>query len=186
MEVSTEEANFIAINELFSSILPKRLQIYFIEQWNNKYPNQKWQSDNVSGHFLVDQLSNAIRKTRSKEELEMLKNGKEQKWDIRTLEFVLLYSDLKLIQVCRKNYRRKAPLRASEEIESLIEMKNLLLKQEESMLCPSDTFTNIVKRIRKIVRNVFGTDAETEVYEFVKSQIGVPQLQLTGKVEGKY
>jgi len=46
MELSDEEENFTKIAKLVLDVFPNYLRKCFIEQWNNKFPSQKWQSDN--------------------------------------------------------------------------------------------------------------------------------------------
>ena len=172
MELSIEEINFIKITKIVIEIIPKYLRICFIQQWNKNYPNMKWDSDNTSGIFLFDQLSDKIKNNKGYEmSLEKIKTVNEKSWDTSTLVLVMLNSGLKLIKGVRPSNERSNPLRISEEIDVIRSIRNLHFAHASSMSCSSADFTKIMTDIKSIARNIFDRDAEKAIDEIEKTQI---------------
>ena len=174
VELSPEEANFVVIRDILKNDVPKYLRIYFLEQWNDKHPNQKWQSNNSSGQDLVSNLSNASKSTVSSEVIRALETGNENEWDIDTLLFALQYSDLNVMKVCRQKGQRATKLSSipEKEIDLLMGMeKRFSSAHARNLSCPSEEFKDLVGIVKKFASHVLSEDAQTEICEKVKEQL---------------
>ena len=172
MELTPEEENFIKVTKMILEVIPKYLRQLFIEKWDHKYKNQKWQSGSVSGKFLIGKLPNAVKNDwRNTVYVENMKVGDEKNWDTTTLVFALLFSQLNLIPVRRQKVHRSPPLRISEEIDIIREVRNEFLAHFKSMKCSSTTFQDITSKIRSVARSIFDINAEIEINTIVRSQI---------------
>ena len=169
MELSEEEENFVRIAKILLDIVPKYLRQLFIEKWNRKYPNHKWKSDRASGEYLFNQLPLRvkIRKARGKV-IDKLRSGNENEWNLPTLNFALLDSGLNLVQGCRPDDHRSAPLRISEEIDLIRRSRNDIFSGSTSTSCSSYDFMAITSRIKSTARNIFCNHAEQEIMEIVQ------------------
>ena len=174
MEISAEEENFIKMTKIILDVVPRYLREYFIDKWNQKYPNQKWQSDNEHGAFLIDELPPAVKNLKqNKLYLDKMKSGNEKDWDTSTLVFAMLYSQLNLIQGCRPRNQQRAPFRTSEEIDIVRETRNKFFAHASSTKCSSAAFTDMVSKIKSAAKNVFGDDAENEISRIEISPVKV-------------
>ena len=159
MALSNEEENFVKITKIVLDVVPHHLRKLFITKWEEKYPIEKWQSNNTSGDALVAKIASVNRNYADK-----LKAGDEQQWDTTVLVYVFLYSGLKLIDQCRNpKEKRNPPLRTSEEIDIIRETRNEFFGHATQMSCPSNDFTALVDKLKSVARNVFGADAEEEI-----------------------
>ena len=171
MQSSDEEENFIKITKLVLDIFPKYLRKCFINQWNKKYPNQKWQSDNASGTFFFNSLPSGVKTSRSrKKEIEKLKDGNEQEWDTTTVVYALLETGLQLVEGSRPKDQRNDPLRISEQIEIIRDVRNFVA-HASSMLCSPTKFTEILTEIKSKATDIFDTNAVQEIEDIETSQI---------------
>jgi len=174
MEITFEEQNFIKMARIFLDVAPRYLRKLFVDKWDEKHPNQKWQSDNVSGAILIDKLPPEIKSNRrNKLYLDKMEAGNEEDWDTTTLVFALLFSHLNLIQVCRPRNKRKFPLRTSEEIDIIRETRNEFFAHASSMRCSSSTFMDIVSKMKNVSKNIFGDNAEKEIGRIEMTQVKV-------------
>ena len=174
MEITFEEQNFIKMARIFLDVAPRYLRKLFVDKWDEKHPNQKWQSDNVSGAILIDKLPPEIKSNRrNKLYLDKMEAGNEEDWDTTTLVFALLFSHLNLIQVCRPRNKRKLPLRTSEEIDIIRETRNEFFAHASSMRCSSSTFMDIVSKMKNVSKNIFGDNAEKEIGRIEMTQVKV-------------
>ena len=171
MNLSPEEENFVKITKVVLDVLPKYLRKCFVEQWNKKYPNYKWQCGSASGNFLFDQLPYSTKNNwRNKGNIENLKNGNEQNWDTTTLVFALLYSGLGLTEPCRPNNQREEPLRISEAIDVIRIRRNVHFAHAKSMSCPPDVFASVMKDIKHAAKCLFD-NAGREIEEIQEAGI---------------
>ena len=171
MQTSDEEENFIKITKLVLDIFPKYLRKCFIEQWNKKYPNQTWQSDNASGSFFFNSLPPKVKTSKMrKKENEKLKDGNEQEWDTTTVVYALLETGLQLVQGSRPKDQRNDPLRISEQIEIIRDVRNFVA-HASSMSCSSTKFTEILTEIKDKATDIFDTNAVQEIEDIETSQI---------------
>ena len=174
MEISSEEENFIKLAKIFLDAAPRYLRELFIDKWNQKHPNKKWQSDNEHGALLIEELPPAIRNNNKNNlYLKKMKSGNEKDWDTTTLVFVMLFSQLNLIEGCRPKHQRSSPLHISEEIDIIRETRNKFFAHASSMKCSSDTFKDIVSKMKTVAKNVFGGDAENEISRIEKLPVKV-------------
>ena len=159
MALSNEEENFVKIARIVLDVVPYHLRKLFITKWEEKYPNEKWQSNSTSGDALVTKIASVNRNYADK-----LKAGDEQQWDTTILVYVFLYSGLKLIDQCRNpKEKRIPPLRISEEIDIIRETRNEVFGHATQMSCPTHDFTALVDKLKSVARNIFGADAEKEI-----------------------
>ena len=162
-------------------IIPKYLRIYFKEQWDKKYPANKWQSDENSGDFLVNEIPNNVKKKRgiTQVNIENLKKGNEEAWDTTTLLFALLFSDLELIPKCRMEGKRTPPLSNSEEIDHLREIRNSSFAHAKTTSIKSDKFNELIASIKSIAEKVFNNDsAVKEIDRIEKSKLQTAVIDL--------
>ena len=159
MALSNEEESFVKIAKIVLDVVPHHLRKLFITKWEEKYPNEKWESNSTSGDALVSKIASVNRNYADK-----LKAGDEQQWDTTVLVYVFLYSGLKLIDQCRNpKEKRNPPLRISEEIDIIRETRNEFFGHATQMSCPSDDFAELVDKLKSVARNAFGADAEKEI-----------------------
>ena len=164
MELTDEEANFVKITKVVLEIVPKYLRECFKQQWNKKYPSHQWQSNKVSGNFLFGELGCGIKSNKSREVyVNKLREGNEQQWDTTTLVFAMVQSGLSLIDGCRPKNDRISPLRISEEIEIVRDVRNSVFAHASTMSCSNEDFACIIARIRCVARNIFIQGAEKEI-----------------------
>ena len=171
MPLTDEEENFIRICKIILEIVPKHLRSLFIDKWDQKFPNSKWQSDLASGNFLFSQIPNAAKNGKNGVYANNMKSGKESEWDTTTLVYAMMYSQLNLITNCRPDDQRSAPLLISEEIDIIRKVRNEFFAHASSMQCSSPSFTDITLKIKTVARNIFGVVAEHEIAAIAKSQI---------------
>ena len=165
---SSEEDNFIRIAKILLDTIPKYLRRLFVEKWNWKYPDEKWQSNMASGVFLLRRMP---RRKSVGPHGDNIMSGNEAEWDISTLRFAMLRSGLDLIPNCRPGNQRSVPLLISEEIEVIWTIRNQLFNDTPSMRCSSATFTEMVSKIKSVAKNIFGVDAENKVDKIAQLQI---------------
>ena len=171
MSLSREEEYFIKITKIVLEIFPKYLRKLFIEKWDQKYPNNKWQSDSASGNFLFNQIPNAAKNGRNGVYANNMKSGKENEWDTTTLVYAMLYSLLNLIPSCRPNGQRSVPLYISEEIDIIRKIRNEFFAHASTMILPFGTFLEIIWKVYGVAKNIFGIDAEREIEDIAMSKI---------------
>ena len=171
MSLSNEEENFIRIAKVVLDIVPKYLRKLFIEKWDQKYPNNKWQSGSGSGSIVFSQIPNVAKNGRNEVYANNMKSGKENEWDTTTLVYAMLYAQLNLIPNCRPNGQRSAPLLISEEIDILRKVRNEFFAHAPGMKCSSATFIDIASKIKTVAKNVFSANAENEIDDIVNSQL---------------
>ena len=174
MDLSVEEANFVKISNIFLGIIPKYLRKFFIKQWNERYPNQKWQTGKVSGQLLLNELPEIFKKdehSMSKRIINHLSTGNEEKWDTTILLFAILYSGLKLVEKSRQKAKRTYPLLASEEIEAIKEKRRSAIIHVDSMLYSSSDFRSTIAELKNAAKNIFGEDAVREITEMENAKV---------------
>jgi len=179
-ELTVEEVNFVKITKIVLDVLPKYLRKCFIEHWNRKYSTNQWNSDEVSGQFLINELS-ASAKQYAEEVgyLEKLATGNENKWDTTTLVYVMLFSDLELVPKCRAKEERFPPLLISEKIDIIRYKINTAFAQAETMVCSSYEFRNIIAELKSAAKNIFDEGAEKEIDSIAMSQIRMQMSEAT-------
>ena len=167
MALSNEEENFVKIARIVLDVFPHYLRKLFITKWEEKYPNEKWQSNNTSGDALVAKIAKV-----NKNYADKLKAGDEQQWDTTILVYIFLYSGLNLIDPCREpKETRIPPLRISEEIDIIRDTRNKVFGHLPQMSCSSHDFSAIVDKLKGVATNVFGADAEKEIDDIRKVSI---------------
>jgi len=172
-KLSAEKENFFKLTTIVVDIIPKYLRIFFKEQWDRKYPAHKWQSDEKSGEFLVKEIPNKIKKQGgiTQVHIKNLEKGNEEKWDTTTLVFALLVSGLELIPKCRAPKERSPPLRISEEIDRLREIRNSAFARKKNCSIKSDEFKEVIAGIKSIAERVFNEYAVREIDRVEKSKL---------------
>ena len=151
MELSNEEENFVKIAKIVLDVVPHYLRKLFITKWEEKYPNEKWESNIISGNALVAEMTKVGKKVR-KDYKDKLEAGDEQQWDTTILVYVFLYSGLNLIDQ-----------RISGKIDIIRETRNEFFGHATQMPCPSHDLTAIVNKLKLVAKNIFGADVEKEI-----------------------
>ena len=165
MVLSPERDNFLKLSSILLHVVPRHLREYFIKVWDQKYPNEKWHDD-IAKRGLKLQSLLVTRDGRQKQDIysQKILKGDVQEWDITTVIKALLYSGFKLIEGCRPPDQWTIPLRESEEIEIIRGIRNTNYGHISSMSCPLDEFIDIMNKIRSAAKNLFGKEAEKEIY----------------------
>ena len=171
MSLSVEERNFVKVAKIVLEIFPKYLRKLFIEKWNQKYTNNKWQSDSASGNFLFNEIPTAAKNGRNGVYAINMKSGKENEWDTSTLLYAMQYSQLNLIPSSRPDGQRSGPLLISEEIDSIRKIRNEFFAHVPSMKSSSATFLDIISQVSRVAENIFGIDAKGDIDGILTSQI---------------
>ena len=188
MELSLPEVNFVKIARIILNIVPKYLRECFIKTWNKKYRKNKWKSNAISGAFLFSKLPNEVQRGESrKEEAEKLRTGIESNWDVTLLVYVMLDARLKLIEGCRPKNNRELPLRMSEEIEIIREIRNSVYGHAASMTCQINEFNDTMLKLKSVARNIFGEHAENEFEDIGNAQMGISmQEEIKAHLKGEF
>jgi len=164
LALDREEQNFVKLAKIILDITPKHLRIFFVKKWNKKFPEQ-WSSNKISGVIIESKIPS--QKKKGCRYYFRIKNkileGNEQEWDITILTFLLLFSGLNLIEECRKRDERNDPLRESEEIDKIREIRNSYFAHAESMRCSTTEFTQMVAGIKTVADKLFGQHAKAEI-----------------------
>ena len=171
MSLSRKREYFIKITKIVLDIFPNYLRKLFIEKWDEKYPNNKWQSDSASGNFVFTEIPNAAKNGRNGVYASNMQSGNESDWDTTTLVYAMLYSQLNLIPSCRPDGQRSAPLLISEEIDIIREIRNEFFAHAANMKFSFRTFLEVLLKVHSVAENIFGINAEHEIEDLVKSQI---------------
>jgi len=152
MPLSREEEYFVKITKIVLEIVPKYLRKLFIEKWDQKYPNNKWQSDSASGNFVFNEIPNAAKNGRNGVYASNMQSGNERDWDASTLVYAMLYSQLNLIPICRPDGQRGDPLRISEEIDILRKIRNEIVAHTSTINLPFGTFLEISWKVYSVAK----------------------------------
>ena len=171
MSLSLEEEYFVKITKIVLEIFPKYLRKLFIAKWDQKYQNNRWQSDIASGNFLFDKIPNTAKNGRNRVYAINMQSGKESDWDTTTLLYAMLYSQLNLIPSCRPDCQRSAPLLISEEIGIIRKIRNEFFAHGSNMKCSFRPFLEIISQVHSVAENIFDIKAKHEIEDLVKSQI---------------
>ena len=157
------------LSSIILEIVPKYLRKCFIREWDKKYPDQKWQSNNSNGEFLLEQLPDKIKKKLSRtEKRKRLKSGNEHSWDTHILVFAILFSGLDLTD----------EVSVREAIHIIVDTRKIYLEHASSKMCPSDLYTKIITDIKNAANKLAGDDAEKEIEEIETSGTKTKTLQL--------
>ena len=156
MQLPTDEANYAKIRKMLLGVITNCLRRYCIEKWNILYPDWRWMSDTKSGEAIVRKLSDAIIHNKDNGDMiRALKSGNEKQWDIATLSFVLLDSNLELIEG-----QSNTAFNPSKDIEHLRDIESSFFANSNRS-CPSDEYKDIVAKIKQM--NIFGEEALREI-----------------------
>ena len=183
MELSPEKDHFVKLSFILFDVVPRYLRDYFMKLWDQKYPNEKWHDD-VGKKTRKLQSLLVTKDGRQKQDPYSLKilNGDEQEWDITTLMHALLDSGLKLIKGCRPPDQRTIPLRESEELEIIRGIWNSEYAHLPDMSCTLDEFIEIMIKVNRAANNLFGIDAEREMYRILLSSTTIPMREQVEKL----
>ena len=183
MELSPEKDYFVKLSYILLDVVARHLREYFIELWDQKYPSEKWHDD-VRKKSLKLQSLLVTKDGRQKQDPYSLKilNGNEQEWDITTLIRALLDSGFKLIEGCRPPDQRTIPLRESEELEVIRGIRNSEYAHLPSMSCTLDEFIDIMIKVNRAANNLFGIDAEREIYRILLCSTTIPMREHVEKL----
>ena len=183
MELSPEKDHFVKLSYILLDVVARYLREYFIRLWDQKYPNEKWHDD-VGKKTLKLQSLLVTKDGRQKQDPYSLKilNGDEQEWDITTSIKAIVDSGFKLIEGCRPPDQRTIPLRESEELEIIRGIRNSEYAHLPSMSCTLDEFIDIMIKVNRAANNLFGIDAEREIYRILLSSTTIPMREQVEKL----
>ena len=188
MESSPERDNFVKLSYVLLDVVARHLREYFVKLWDQKYPNEKWNDDVVKrDRKLQSLLVPKGGKQRDNIYSQNILKGDEQEWDITTLIRALLDSGFKLIEGCRPPDQRTIPLRESEEIEIIRGIRNTDYGHISSMSCSLDEFIDIMEKIKRAAKHLFGKEAKKEIHRIEVSQITPNMREQVDKLrKGKF
>ena len=180
MQLPTDEANCVKIKKMLSDVITDCLRRYFIEKWNLLYPDRRWMSDTMSGESIVKKLSDAVIHNKDNgDKIRALKSGNEKQWDFATLSFVLLDSNLELIED-----QSNTAVNASKDIQHLREIESLFPAR---MSCPSGEYKDIVAEIKQM--NIFDEKSLREIDDIDNSpmerKMNIKRKQLEDKEKSR-
>ena len=170
MELSLEKDNFVKLSYILLDVVARHLREYFVKLWDKKYPAEKWHEDVAKRNLQLQSLLAASNKKLDRYSKKIL-NGDEKEWDITTLIRALVDSGLKLIEGSRPPAHRTIPLRESEEIEIIRDIRNTDYGHILSMSCQLAKFRGIMTKIKSVAKNLFGEDADMEIYKIEVSPV---------------
>ena len=181
MELTEEKENFVKLSHIVLDIIPIYLRIMFKDKWNEKYPSSKWTSDAKSGNTLCNKVSDGFYASKANQEyIPRMRSGNEEEWDTTTLLRIILYSGMNLIEGCRPKEEWNNPLRVSEGLEVIREIRNKAIAHARGMSCSSEEFERTMTDLKCVVGSLFGKDAEIKIDEIAKSPI---DMEIWGKKE---
>ena len=172
MELSLEKDNFVKLSYILLDVVAQHLREYFVKLWDTKYPAEKWHDDVGKRNLRLQSLLAANNK-KPKQDIysQKILNGDEKDWDLTTLIRALADSGFNLMKGCRPPAQRTIPLRESEEIEIIRGIRNTDYGHISSMSCPLAKFKEIMTKIKSAAKNLFGEDAELEIYKIEISPV---------------
>ena len=163
-----EEENFAKLSNIILDIVPKYLRKCFIREWDKKYPDRQWQSNNANGEFLFEQLPENVKKKLSKKKKrDRLISGNEQKWDTFTLVLAILSSGL--------DFTDEVGVR--EAIQAIINTRKIYLEHSSSMSCPTNAFAKVMTNLRNAARILADNDSEKEIDEIENAHLDTKTTQ---------
>ena len=172
MESISEKNNYVKISYIILDIIPRFSRKLFIEKWNEKHPDKRWNSDANSGNNLYSELPEGFRRNKAKKIfIDKMVTGRESEWDTTTLAQVLVDSGLNLIKKCRRKGQRSNPLRISEQIDTLRHVRNNFFAHLPSMSYSSQEFADSLANIKRIALSLFGEEAVREIAVIETSKI---------------
>ena len=173
MVFSPEGDNFVKLSYIVLDIGAKYLRRFFKEKWDETYPDEKWNSDNDSGENLYSKLKRKVWKAPHMQVyVEKWRKGNENEWDTTTLVKVLVNAGLNLIEECRPEGEQSNPLRSSEQLSIIRNIRNDFFAHLPSMSCLYEDFVNNVAKIKRVAKSLFGEEAEIEIDEIENSPLG--------------
>jgi len=178
MEFSSEKDNFVKLSYILFDVIARHLREYFVRLWDMKYPNEKWHNDVAKRDSKLRKLL-VTRDGRQKQDAysNKIMKGDEQEWDITISIKAILDSGFKLIEGCRPQDKRSIPLLESEELEIIRSVRNSDYAHLPSMSCTMDEFIDIMIKVNRAAGNLFGIDAEKEIYRILLSSITAPMRE---------
>ena len=174
MELSEEEENFIKLTNIVLNVITKHLRDLFARKWNEKFPKNNWVDGIASGNVLYDKFPPQLKSNLQRFTIAMqekIKGGISETWDATILCFLFLDAGLNLVKGIRPIIQRILPLRTSEHIASLREVRNTYFAHAAKMSYPVDEFTKIITDIKETSKSLFGAEATTVIEEIEKSSV---------------
>ena len=157
MELSSEKKNHVKLTYVLLDVVARHLRDLFVNLWDKKYPNEKWQDDIPKRNLKLQSL--LVKDTH----IRKILYESEQNWDLTTLTQAILDSGLKLTKNCRPTDQRSSPLLASEEIEIIKDIQVSFFGHVSSMLMPEAEFKDAMRKIKSVARNIFSDDVKNEI-----------------------
>lgn len=184
MDLTGDKENFSKLTEVILTIVPKYLRQYFKDKWDKKFPQNIWIDSIADGQFLTSKLKCRYPFTDLKKQLE---RGNRCDWDSTALLFVLCSTDV-VIPGCRAPPHRTQPLRQSENLAELRQIRNDFFAHRVSASIPTTEFNKVISDIEKIFTILNWQNGLQEVESVKQSLIVTPlskqiQEQLDAAIE---
>ena len=161
MEFTEERENFLKLSYIIFEIAVKHLRKLFKKKWNEKYPNQQWNSDATSGKFLYSKVSKRLQN--DKIYAEKIKTGNEQEWDMTTLTKVMMDFRLRMVECYQDKNDRSSPLCPREEIELIRNYRNNVCAHMPNVSSPHEDVKQAFSDIKSAGNNLSDEDDEREI-----------------------
>ena len=173
MDLTCEEENFCKSTKMIIEIMPKHLRQLFVTEWNAKFPSQPWANDAVSGQLLFNAIPPSAKNKNgdlNRKELQpKILSGDANSWDPTILFYLFFFADLQLIDTCRP-YTQTA-----STINRFRELRNSYFGHPANTCISVDDFETLSKEIKDIAKDLFGTLAENEIDQVIRSQMTTPE-----------
>lgn len=182
MVLTTEDENFIRLAKIILDIIPDNLRNLFEIEWNKKYPNNQWDGTRTSGSFLWKEIHKKNPQgIKGSSDKQALKFGDHNQWDCTTLFFVLLYSRLEIIPNMRVFNQRSSPLRVSEEVDKLREIRNdCFAHLPSSSICEVD-YHEAITEIEQVFSNLGWMQGLQDINLIKSSAISTSEMEAVKK-----
>ena len=162
MDNSKENENFTKICMIAVEVLPKHLRAYFVQKWNEKFPQDKWKSGNRDyGKKLVDKMKGKNKTWKGLSSIDQqLFEGNEKVWDTTALMYVLQDHRLCLIDPTERGH-----------LDTLRKFRNESFAYALTAKCPFHEFLQMIDEVKTAAKYTLGELAVSEIDRILKSVI---------------
>ena len=161
MDFDNENENFYKLCTIVVEVNPDFLRKYFVQKWNEKFPQEQWESGADCGEILINKIKAKNKKRKKLSFVEKnLQEGNEMDWDTTALMHALEHRKLGLIH---GNERR--------HLDTLRMCRNEIYAHTRAVKVSSDKFSQKIDTIKEAAKYLFGEAAENEIDKVVKSTI---------------
>ena len=169
MKFTEERENFLKLSYIIFEIAAKHLRKLFKKKWNEKYPNQQWNSDATSGEYLYSKVSKRLQN--DKIYAEKIETGNEQEWDTTTLTKVMEDSSFGFVECYQPKKDKSSSLCPRGEMRIITDYKDKVSDYLPKASCPSEDFKQALSDIKSAANNLFDEDVKSEIGEIENGSI---------------